>query len=65
MTDGGAGDNDLSVNGALTDPGGPGVGSVTDIPTLSEWALLLLSILLGGLAWREQRRRGWFQGCDP
>lgn len=29
---------------------------VASIPTLSEWAMLLLGGLLGGLAWRERRR---------
>ena len=29
-----------------------------DIPTLSEWAMLLLTLLLSGLAWNERRRFG-------
>ncbi|MBZ4192703.1 MAG: Ig-like domain-containing protein [Candidatus Contendobacter sp.] len=28
-----------------------------DIPTLSEWAMLLLTLLLGGLAWRPLAQR--------
>lgn len=32
-----------------------------NIPTLSEWALLLLSGLLGGMVWRTQARRANFR----
>ncbi len=28
------------------------------IPTLQEWALLLMGLLLGGLIWRRSRRKG-------
>ncbi len=31
--------------------------SSTGIPTLSEWALMLFSLLLGGLIWRQGARR--------
>jgi len=54
IQDGGLGDNDLQVNGDITDPGGPatglaggGAGNGSDlkpIPTLSLWALLVLTI---------------------
>ena len=38
--------------------GPPAVGA--PIPTLSEWALLLLSLLLGGVVWRTHARRASF-----
>ncbi|MDG4550404.1 MAG: IPTL-CTERM sorting domain-containing protein [Candidatus Contendobacter sp.] len=62
ITDGGLGDDDLTVNGTIVDQGGPGVpgaGDAAAIPTLSEWALLLLIGLLGYSGWRL-RRRGAF-----
>ncbi|HOW75215.1 MAG TPA: IPTL-CTERM sorting domain-containing protein [Candidatus Competibacteraceae bacterium] len=60
-----AGDNALIPNGVSTDQRGfpriqngtvdigavEVVGSATDIPTLSQWALLLGGLLLGGIAW--------------
>jgi hypothetical protein len=33
-------------------------GGAAEIPTLHEWALLLLSVLFGGLLWRTRRRFG-------
>lgn len=60
ITDGGLGDDDLTANGGIVDQGGPGVPDTVDIPTLSEWAmLLLLSLLLGFSSWRI-RRKGSF-----
>ncbi len=59
ITDGGLGDDDLAANGAIVDqggPGAPGAGGATGIPTLQEWALLLLGLMLGGLVWRQSRR---------
>ena len=58
ITDGGLGDDDLTANGNIEDQGGPGVtngatNGATGIPTLSEWSLLLLSILLGILGFRR------------
>ncbi|HSN21531.1 MAG TPA: IPTL-CTERM sorting domain-containing protein [Usitatibacter sp.] len=58
ITDGGTGDDDLVPNTEIVDQGGPGVpgggsgGSAppTPIPTLSEWALALLAVLLALLA---------------
>mgnify|MGYP000917533014 FL=1 len=63
ITDGGLGDDDLSANRTIVDQGGPGVppsvgNGATGIPTLHEWALLLLSALFGGLLWRARRRLG-------
>lgn len=60
ITDGGLGDDDLIANGGIVDQGGPGAPGTADIPTLSEWAmLLLLSLLLGFSGWRL-RRKGSF-----
>lgn len=58
IRDGDWGDDDLTVNGVIRDPGGPvigGSGDVQAIPTLSQWALMLLAALLAGTA---LRRRG-------
>jgi hypothetical protein len=63
VTDGGLGDDDLTANGGIVDQGGPGApdaAGTADIPTLSEWAMLvLLSLLLGFSGWRL-RRKGSF-----
>ncbi|MFA7607551.1 MAG: IPTL-CTERM sorting domain-containing protein, partial [Rhodocyclaceae bacterium] len=56
LTDGGLGDSDLSENGVIVDPGGPAqvtgdvAPDVTPIPTLSQWATLLLAGFMGLLA---------------
>ncbi|MDD2923633.1 IPTL-CTERM sorting domain-containing protein [Rhodoferax sp.] len=50
VADNGQGDNNPAV-GAINDPAGAGVpllAGVSSVPTLSEWALLLLSLLLVG-----------------
>ena len=59
LTDGQQGDADLSGNGVIVDPGGPGilVGGATPIPSLSQWGLLLLSGCLGLLGLAYTRRR--------
>ena len=49
IRDGGLGDDDLSVNGVIRDPGGPVIGDngdVQGIPTLSQWTLVLLRACL-------------------
>jgi hypothetical protein len=62
VSDNGQGDND-NVLGVIADPGGPGVpgGGVSDVPTLSQWALMLLAGLMGllvvGRPGRLDRRR--------
>lgn len=57
LTDGGDGDDDLTPNSVILDPGAPGVpGGVADIPTLSEWGLILLSMLMGTFALVRIRR---------
>ncbi|HLX24295.1 MAG TPA: DUF11 domain-containing protein [Usitatibacter sp.] len=48
ITDGGLGDDDLIANGVISDPGGPAFGALT-VPTLSEWMLALLGLVLMGL----------------
>lgn len=59
LTDGGLGDDDLTTNGSITDDSGAGVPAdipTTDIPTLSEWAMLLLIGLLGLFGIRRLRQ---------
>lgn len=47
IRDGGLGDDDLAPNGTIVDQGGPGIGiGSTPIPTLAEWAMMLLAALL-------------------
>ncbi|RYF28675.1 MAG: IPTL-CTERM sorting domain-containing protein [Comamonadaceae bacterium] len=56
LTDGGAGDDDLVANGRIADPGGVALaaavapGGAIGIPTLSQWGLILMSLLLAGVA---------------
>jgi hypothetical protein len=58
IIDGGLGDDDLTANGIIVDQGGPGVpGEAASIPTLSEWALLLLAGLMGLFGVGAMRRR--------
>ncbi|SDU02171.1 IPTL-CTERM sorting domain-containing protein [Halopseudomonas salegens] len=56
ITDGGMGDGDLTANGSIVDPGGPGLfaGSAAPIPSLQSWSIALLALLLG---WFGVRRR--------
>lgn len=59
ITDGGLGDDDLTANGTIVDQGGPGVpGGAASIPTLSEWAMLMLAGLMGLFGVSAMRRRG-------
>ncbi|MDD2925569.1 DUF1566 domain-containing protein, partial [Rhodoferax sp.] len=46
IVDGGVGDDDLTPNGTIVDAGGPGVPGAVGIPTLSQWALMLLALVL-------------------
>jgi sugar lactone lactonase YvrE len=58
LTDGVLGDDDGTANGVITDPGGPGVPMTAEgIPTLSQWALIAMSLLLGLLGAQAARRR--------
>lgn len=54
LTDGQDGDTDLLSNSHIHDPGGPALlalaGGATGIPTLSQWMLLCLSLLLAAVA---------------
>lgn len=58
IADGGPGDDDLTANGTIVDPGGPGLIGANDIPALSSGTLLLLSALLvlSGLTGLRRRR---------
>lgn len=59
LTDGGAGDSDGLADGTITDPGGPALfaAGAAPIPTLSQWATLLLIGLTGLAALAGLRRR--------
>jgi len=51
ITDGLLGDNDLAANGTITDPGAIGIAgaagpAVTPIPTVSEYVLAALAMLM-------------------
>ena len=49
ITDGGLGDDDLLANGTIVDQGGPGTplpGTPAQVPTSSEWMLLLMGLLM-------------------
>lgn len=59
ITDGALGDDDLVANGTIVDQGGPGtpvVASAEAIPTLSEWAMIVLMLLTLGIGARQIRR---------
>jgi hypothetical protein len=52
------GGDDLTANGTILNQGGPGVpGAATVVPTLFEWAMLLLAslVMLAGMG--AMRRR--------
>ncbi len=55
ITDGGEGDTNPNP-GEISDPSGPGLNP-TPIPTLSQWALLLLGGLLAAFGWQHRQRR--------
>ncbi|THB78879.1 MAG: IPTL-CTERM sorting domain-containing protein, partial [Desulfobacteraceae bacterium] len=55
LVDGGRGDDDLSANGVITDQGGPAFD--TDIPTLSEWGMIILGLILAGITLMEIRKK--------
>lgn len=62
IADGGLGDDDLAANGVIVDQGGPGAplppGVGATIPTLDEWALIILAAMLAaaGMATRAPAR---------
>jgi uncharacterized repeat protein (TIGR01451 family) len=64
IQDGGKGDDDLTANGIIRDPGGPAFGPLAldpdgavGIPTLSQWAMALLATLLALSAVRARRKQ--------
>jgi uncharacterized repeat protein (TIGR01451 family) len=62
IQDGGKGDDDLTANGIIRDPGGPATGLLPDddntmsIPALDAWALALLAALLAAIGTIARRR---------
>jgi len=59
IQDGGKGDDDLTVNGVIRDPGGPIIGSLSApaaIPALNTWALALLAAILAAMGVGIRRR---------
>jgi len=61
IVDGALGDDDRTANGTIVDQGGPGVppsGPVEyhQTPTLSEWAMLLLALMILGVGMRRSAR---------
>jgi len=57
ITDGQLGDDDLVANGTIVDQGGPGAGAGGgggSIPTLSEWAMMLLALAMMAFAARRR-----------
>jgi YVTN family beta-propeller protein len=61
ITDGGQGDDDLAANGTIVDQGGPGVPPAVgpiQTPTLSQWGLILMALLMAVHAAGGLPRRG-------
>ena len=59
-TDGGTGDADGTENGTITDPAGIGAPyqqKPESIPTLNEWGMIILSLLLFGVVVLKMRRK--------
>ena len=62
LTDGGPGDADCEANGLIVDPQGP-AENPADIPTLAEWAIILLALLMaGGALWHLRKRQALGRG---
>ena len=63
ITDGGRGDDDLAANGTIVDQGGPGIGvggaasTPEPVPTLSEWAMIVLVAMIAFAGMGAMRRR--------
>ena len=64
IVDGALGDDDLAANGTIVDQGGPGIppgGGPIQTPTMSEWGMLLLALLILATSsagrWTRSRRR--------
>ena len=58
ITDGQIGDDDLTANGTIVIQGGPAAVAPSVIPTLGSALPCALALLLLGLGWAVQRRRG-------
>lgn len=60
LSDGALGDDDGTVNGVITDPGGPGAptNATTAVPSLSPWALAALGAMLLMLTLRQRAGAG-------
>jgi hypothetical protein len=61
IVDGGIGDDDLTANGSVVDPGGPGVSqnaaaTMEPIPTLDPRVLVMLVVVMLGAGMRAVRR---------
>ena len=57
IKDGELGDDDLAANGTIVDQGGPGLGMLAgDVPTLSEWMLMLLAMSMMAIGLRSRAR---------
>ncbi len=56
LTDGGLGDDDLTANGTIVDPGGP--GTLPRVPVMPWWVLALLTLALMWSARVVLRRQG-------
>ena len=56
LTDGGLGDDDLTANGTLIDPAGP--GAPPTVPVMPWWVLALLTLALMWSARMVLRRQG-------
>ena len=63
LTDGADGDDDMTANSVISDPGGPGVpgGGAAAIPTLSQWGQIILAGLMALFGVRQVRRRPLLQ----
>jgi len=59
LQDGGAGDDDGTVNGTIVDPVGVGaiIGAPNPVPAMSEWMLALMALLLAAAATIALRSR--------
>ena len=55
ITDGGMGDDDLTANGTIVDPDGP--GTPAPVPTMGEWAMIVMTMLLAAAGVLALRRR--------
>jgi hypothetical protein len=56
LQDGQLGD-DTGVEGIIIDQGGPAIESSAEIPTLNDWGLILLMILMGFFALHASKNR--------